>query len=104
MPIHRSLRQQPCSVDHSNFKPVPEPKWELHHGSVQLFIVGPGEDAWCPCSEANYSGTIGTPEEREIARKALAILNRYHLHDPDTRPADIRKIIERVSQPLAVVQ
>ncbi len=62
-------------------------RWELHVGTVKLYIVGPGEGAMLACSEPYYTGTIGTPEERAIARHALEILNRDHLADrePGTR-------------------
>lgn len=69
--------------------------WELHVGTVQLFIVGPGPAAWLACSESVYSGQIGTDEERAIARRAVILLNREHLQDKDAGPAEIKAALER---------
>ena len=69
--------------------------WHLHTGTVRLYICGPGTDAWLACSESCYSGQIGSEEEREIARRAIALLKREHLQDKDAGPTEIRAALER---------
>lgn len=82
---------------HPGSKPTPPilHVWELHTGTIKLFICGPGQDAWLACSESYYSGTIGSDEEREIALAAVALLNRDHLQDKDAGPTEIRAALER---------
>jgi len=67
---------------------APGNAWELHTGHVKLFIVGPGENDWFACSAPHYHGPVGTPREREIANRAVKILNLNHRHARDIgRPA-----------------
>lgn len=67
--------------------------WHLHIGLVQLFIVGPGPDAWLACSESCYSGQVGTDRERAIARRAIQILATRHRDDNTLGPAEIRTVL-----------
>ena len=69
--------------------------WYLHKGTVMLFIVGPGEFAMQKCSEAVYSGEIGTQKEREIAKIAIGILNNDVHNDLDAGPEAIREALEK---------
>jgi len=76
--------------------PIPKKElWHLHTGTVMLFIVGPGEFAMQKCSEAVYSGKIGTQKEREIARIALGILNNDIHNNLDAGPEVIREALEK---------
>jgi len=73
-----------------------KPPWEIHVGSVRLYIVGPGQHAMHRCSEPVYRGKIGTPEEWNIARKALRILNQEHGEDLAADGDTIQQVLERV--------
>jgi hypothetical protein len=72
------------------------PKWEIHVGSVRLYLVGPGPHAMLRCSEPVYRGKIGTPEEWSIARKALRILSQEHGEDLAADGATIAIVLDRV--------
>jgi len=96
--IHKSLRSPACLADHPNHQAAVAASshiWEMHVGWVQLFIVGPGQDSWLVCSEAYYTGQIGTDQEREIARRAVILLNREQLQNKDAGPTEIRAALER---------
>ena len=69
--------------------------WYLHKGTVMLFIVGPGEFAMQKCSEAVYSGEIGTKKEREIAKIAIGMLNTDAHNDLDAGPDVIREALNK---------
>lgn len=73
-----------------------KPPWEIHVGSVRLYLVGPGPHAMLRCSDPVYRGKIGTPEEWNIARKALRILNQEHAGDLAADGATIARVLERV--------
>lgn len=73
-----------------------KPAWEIHVGSVRLYIVGPGPHAMLRCSEPVYRGKIGTLEEWNIARKALRILNQEHAEDLAADGATIQRVLDRV--------
>lgn len=53
--------------------PTPPTPWEIHTGSVYLYLVGPGPDDMCRCSRRSINP--GTEGERELARRALDLLN-----------------------------
>lgn len=65
-------------------------RWEIVVGTIQLFICGPGPDAWCPCSEPNYHRRGGTSAERAIARLALDILVHRHREDTEAGVPEIK--------------
>lgn len=71
------------------------PKWEIYVGSVRLYLVGPGPHAMLRCSEPVYRGKIGTPEEWNIARKALRILNKEFHQDITADGATIARVLDR---------
>jgi hypothetical protein len=48
------------------------------------------------CSEPVYHGKIGTPEEWNIARKALRILIKEHGEDLEANGDTIARVLERV--------
>ena len=73
-----------------------KPPWEIHVGSVRLYLVGPGPHAMLRCSEPVYRGKIGTPEEWSIARKALRLLIKDHSEDLEADGNTIAKVLERV--------
>lgn len=100
--IHKSLRAPACLADHPNHQAAVTATvatalhiWEVHVGTVQLFISGPGQDAWLACSESYYSGRIGTDEERDIARRAVILLNDEQIQNKDAGPTEIRAALER---------
>jgi hypothetical protein len=100
MSVHTSLRAKTGSVDHPNHQnatPIGLECWHLHVGHVQLFIVGPGPDAWLACSEPCYSGRIGTQQERNIARRAIEILARNHNQNKDAGPDEIRAALRQAA-------
>lgn len=95
--VDRSLRTPACLADHPVHQTAVKSVlyiWELHVGTVQLFIVGPGPDAWLKCSEASYDGTIGSCRERAIARRAVRILNPTRREDKDAGPTEIRAALD----------
>lgn len=63
------------------------PEWELHVGSVYLYIIGPGPTAMRRCSLRNINP--GTPAERDLARRAIAILNERFRENKDAGDAEI---------------
>lgn len=63
------------------------PEWEIHTGSIYLYLVGPGPDAMRRCSRRSV--TPGTPEERALAERALAILNERHRENRDAGVEEI---------------
>lgn len=67
--------------------------WHLHIGFVQLFIVGPGFDAWHACSKSYYTGQVGTDDERAIAHRAVHILARRHRDDKEAGSAEIHRAL-----------
>ncbi len=75
-PVRKNLREKRGFIDSTNYKAPPLPQWEIHVGHVQLFIVGPGPDAWLACSKPEYRPGIkpGTHRERAIAQRAILIL------------------------------
>ncbi len=86
----KPARKLPHSTWHDTHSPATAAPstaitWSLEAGTVQLFIVGPGPDAWLACSRPNYQprSTPGTPREREIARQAVILLNQTHRNDKD---------------------
>lgn len=96
--VHHSLRSKRCLAEDPNHQTAVASlhAWELHIGTVQLFICGPGPDAWLACSDPCYSGQIGTDHERAVARRALLILNREHLQNKDAGPEEIKQALARV--------
>lgn len=87
--LHRgpaAYRNQPSSPSH---------KWELIVSTVQLFISGPGPQAWCACSKPNYEpgSKAGTPQERAIAQRALLILIKRHWEDMDAGVSHIQEAL-----------
>jgi hypothetical protein len=87
----------PAVTKQVEIKPKPiapkENRWHLHQGTVTLFIVGPGEFAMHKCSEPAYRGRIGTPEEREIAKTAVAMLNADIQNNLDAGPEVIQEAL-----------
>lgn len=67
------------------------PEWELHVGRRCLFIVGPGPEAMRRCS--SYSFNPGTAAEREIAERAVAILNERFREDKDASVHEILTVL-----------
>ena len=63
------------------------PEWEIHVGSVYLYIVGPGPDAMRRCSRRSVNP--GTAIEREIAERALVLLNDRHRENNEAGEAEI---------------
>lgn len=89
--------RMPASIKEIQIKPLPviseENRWHLHKGTVTLFIVGPGEFAMHKCSEPVYRGRIGTPEEREIAKTAIVMLNADIQNNLDAGPEAIQEAL-----------
>ena len=74
------------------------PTWELYIGIIQLVIIGPGDKQWYPVGKANYSGPVGTPEERMIADVAVSYLNAKHNGDEAVTKANITAILKECAQ------
>lgn len=66
--------------------------WQLVVGTVQIFISGPGPDAWLACSKPNYEpgSKPGTESERYVARRALKICIQRHRDDRDAGVSEIK--------------
>lgn len=104
--VDKSLRAPTCLADstlHQTAVTTSLHIWELHVGTVQLFIVGPGPNAWLACSESCYSGQIGTDEERRIARYAVILLNNERLQDKDAGPDEIKDALQRAHRAYQLV-
>jgi hypothetical protein len=65
-------------------------------GTIRLWIIGPGSDAMHPASEAYYSGRIGTDLERQIAQRAVRILNAHH-RDREAGATEIQAAINQAA-------
>ena len=69
--------------------------WELYSGTLRLYIVGPGQDAMFPVTAPNYSKDAhGTPQEREIARRAVSMLSIKYHDNREAGPKEIREALE----------
>ena len=96
-PTFKKHRPVPCLADqpvHLAAAATHSHIWEMHIGFVQLFICGPGSDAWLACSESYYYGRVGTAEERSLARRAVAILARTQRQNNDAGPNEIRAALD----------
>lgn len=72
--------------------------WQLVQGTVKLIIMGPGRDAWLACSDAYYSGQIGSDRERKIALAAIEKLKLKHGEDIDAGVPEIRSALAAVTK------
>lgn len=95
--------------------PIPEPKnedgrseylelrdiipvWHMHDGHMRLYIVGAIRQpaAWFPVTAPDSSTSRhGTPEERNIAMKAVEWLKLNQRDNPNAGPKEIREALER---------
>lgn len=75
-------------------------KWRMEVGSVRLWIIGPGSDAMHPASQTYYSGRIGTELERQIAQRAVEILDRTR-RDHDAGKAEIQAALDQAANQIA---
>lgn len=75
-------------------------QWELITGTVQLFISGPGPQAWFACSKPNYEpgSKPGTPRECAIAKRALHICIQRHREDRDAGVSHIQEALALATQ------
>jgi len=94
----QSLRPGRCIAD-SNVGPriAQSNHWHLHTGTIRLFIVGPGDDAWLAVSEPCYSGPIGTEQERAVAHRAIRLLDRLRRYDRNAGTAEIKAAIRQAA-------
>lgn len=90
---------RPTGADSKNSRHAPITAWHIHVGKIHLYIVGPGEKAWLRCSAAYYKGQVGTDAERNLARRAIAILLADHHDDRQAGPAEIRAAMDRAAAP-----
>lgn len=90
----KSIREKRGSVDVCRHQ-TPEliEKWRLETGNIRLWIIGPGADAMHPASGVYYSGRIGSDEERQIARRAVQILDLTQ-RDSDAGPTEIQAALD----------
>jgi len=95
----QQLRQPRCLADSNQSYQRVEVSacWQLHVGTIRLFIIGPGEDAWFPASEPCYTGRIGTEEERAIARRAVRLLDRLRRYDYLAGAAEIKAALRQAA-------
>lgn len=75
----------PVPSDPDRFEKLPE--WEIHTGSVYLYLVGPGPKAMRRCSRRSVNP--GTEAERELAERARQILNDRHRENREAGEAEI---------------
>jgi hypothetical protein len=76
-----SLREKRGTADIGRTAPIQYVElWRMSVGTIRLWIIGPGSDAMHPASDVYYHGRIGTDQEREIAQRAVDILNLTHRH------------------------
>lgn len=71
-------------------------KWRMEVGTIRLWIIGPGSDAMHPASEAYYSGRIGSDLERQIAQRAVRILDATH-RDHNAGATEIQAAIDQAA-------
>ncbi len=92
---HRNAR---CTADRLRPEQTAAGKtWEVYIGIIQVVIIGPGENQWYPVSRGNYGGPVGTPEERLIADRTVAILNANHPSGDGVTKATITMILKDIS-------
>lgn len=95
----RNNRAQACTADRlSTRKSAPAcTGWSLYIGLIKLTILGPEDHQWFSVSKSSYGLTVGTPMERDIANRAVAILNREHPNDSTISRPQIDAIIARAT-------
>jgi hypothetical protein len=91
-----SLREKFGSADTHKTPPALIEKWRMEVGMIRLWIIGPGSDAMHPASEAYYSGRIGTDLERQIAQRAIRILDATH-RDHNAGAAEIQAALNQAA-------
>lgn len=69
-------------------------QWQVFVGSMRLFIVGPGGNAWFPVSIPTSTGQVGTFEEHKVAQDAVIIMSARHRENKDAGPDEIRQALE----------
>lgn len=96
--VIQSLRERRGSVD-VGIHQTPEllEKWRLETGYIRLWIIGPGGDAMHPASGPYYTGTIGTDEERQIAQRAVRILDLTQ-RTRDAGPQEIQAALDQAAE------
>lgn len=72
--------------------------WEMHVGTVHLFIVGPGSNSMWPVAGPYYRGQVGTDNERRIARAAVVILGREHRDNNEPTLELVMEAMERAAK------
>lgn len=95
-PLLTGLRATRCLADTQRGNRLAT--WELHVGSIRLYIVGPGHDCMHAVSDSYYSGIVGSAAERAIARRAVAVLNAEHHDDKDAGLPEIRAALARAAK------
>ena len=76
-------------------------KWSIHIGHIRLFIVGPGEDDWFPCSPANYGKPNHTKDDLRAAQHAVRILNARHRDSLNLDPSIFRDVLSNARKQTA---
>lgn len=94
--ILKSLREKRGSADTHKTPPTLVEKWRMEVGQIRLWIIGPGGDAMHPASDTYYSGRIGTDEERQIAQRAVRLLDRTH-RDHEAGPTEIQAALDQAA-------
>lgn len=93
-----SLREARGSADINRSTPQQLVElWHMFVGTIRLWIVGPASDAMHPASDVYYQGRIGTDQEREIAQRAVDILNLTHRHK-DAGAEEIKAALKNASK------
>lgn len=90
-----------CTADRLATRKAPpatmEPSWSLYVGLIKLAIIGPEDHQWFSVSKPCYQGVVGTERERDIARRAVRILNREYSGNSTIGRATIDDILARAN-------
>lgn len=99
--ILKSLREKRGSADtHHKTPPVLVEKWRVEVGTHRLWIIGPGAHAMHAASASYYSGRIGTDLERQIAQRAVQILDRTH-RDREAGKSEIQAALDQAEDQIS---
>ena len=93
-------RSHACAADIIQNRKAPAPMpppWELHVGLIKLAIIGPADHQWFSVSKPCYGGPVGTDREKDIAQRAVSILNREHNVDITITRPQIDAILQRAT-------
>ena len=96
----KSLRPKRCLADRPERTKAAAAAapWSYYISSLKVAILGPADHQWFAASKPYYTGRVGSVPERDIAERAVAILNRDHAGDETIARPQIDNILQRAAR------